>query len=738
VIVALISSDLRVKQSLPALLAEVDSDLVLSRFESIEEMVRSEKPESKEEKEKREAAELAAAEKAKSEPKTAKALLDAMDSAEDDDEGESPDERDLRESLRYYQMVIIDLDQLSPEWSADHHAKLRAEIAAAETPSIRRPAVFVLSGQGPASLFCFAEFNDLIMKPIDRQLFQQKAAHLLAGHGLRAESQLYMATTSSMVEIGKDIRFVSITELGFEVLNPSPLKPGVQAFLHVELGETRREVKWMRFPVKAVSSLPRGSEYAVQMMLEDPSAEDVQQLRKLVRNNASRTNMHFAPGSQQPLRLGLVCFDPHRRSEIQGLLRNQFRGLEIEVYRTYQDYVVAKSRPAVGALAAFQASQATAGVGAGESVSGAGSGVVGAGAGGSIASGAGNSGSAPSAYGLPGEGVSSTGSASDSIGEAGDSAEAPAVLEGRLVLMLSSERGEVVSLAAEGQGTLVTQLEQKKITRLLELAGSATNEQRELEQLWSALLAMGQSSEGVFQCDGQPIHIKLSPARSETGGLVSAEMIPASNELLREYRQPSTASGLAVDALLIDDWQWPESQSVAAKDPNAPAVVVIRDRAIKERGLRFLTGDIFNSLFWPLDRRWLGHVLLITAQLRAKSVVVNEAGLVPQRADLAGRGVSTKPISIDRVSEYGVRLVLPSALKPGSFLKVYSPLFELSDRSGDEAIVIGLVAESTVTEDKPPKTLTFVKFFGASEALTKRIRSRIREQYAQEKEKAQS
>lgn len=99
----------------------------------------------------------------------------------------------------------------------------------------------------PLRTFVHQDIDDLIMKPLDHQLFLQKAGMLIADKSSTEGNFLFKQKANFEVEMAKEARIVKLSEFGMAVTNPTPLAPGVFAHFYSSLfGEKNKNAVWAR------------------------------------------------------------------------------------------------------------------------------------------------------------------------------------------------------------------------------------------------------------------------------------------------------------------------------------------------------------------------------------------------------------------------------------------------------------------------------------------------------------
>lgn len=95
--------------------------------------------------------------------------------------------------------------------------------------------------------------DDLILMPLDRSVFLQKAEYLLAGSETITPSFLYLAKADLPIELAKGVRVTHLSETGCTILAPRPLAQGLEGTL---ISKIFGAGPFERVEVRAVQSNP--------------------------------------------------------------------------------------------------------------------------------------------------------------------------------------------------------------------------------------------------------------------------------------------------------------------------------------------------------------------------------------------------------------------------------------------------------------------------------------------------
>lgn len=187
-------------------------------------------------------------------------------------------------------LLIVDVEMVHDDPLAGIEALQESVKELGLVSSLARPRVLLMAheaGQAPGHLrpenFQNDAIDDLVCKPLDRQLFLQKLELMASDDPKVKPTFLFTAKTDLLVEIGKDVVVDEISEYGLAIRNPTPLNNGLFAWIHCDLlgkgGNSRVLGRVYRSTVHPL----RKDESIVHFLFFGLNAEQIQNLRHFVK-----------------------------------------------------------------------------------------------------------------------------------------------------------------------------------------------------------------------------------------------------------------------------------------------------------------------------------------------------------------------------------------------------------------------------------------------------------------------
>jgi hypothetical protein len=196
--------------------------------------------------------------------------------------------------------------------------------------------------------FAHAGFDDLQIKPLDKDMFLQKVGMYLSDDSRTSGEFLFKQATSYIIEMAKESSIEEISDYGVVVLNPVALAPGVYAHIHSSVfGEKEDGTVWGRvYRSSKHPTLP--DSYLCYCAFFGIKSTQLHNLRKYLFN--LKKSLHW-PNNKVPSATfkGLPCHiavidrDEHVRTEIKNTLEQNFSNAKVHLFRSYAHFMKAIS-----------------------------------------------------------------------------------------------------------------------------------------------------------------------------------------------------------------------------------------------------------------------------------------------------------------------------------------------------------------------------------------------------------
>ena len=217
--------------------------------------------------------------------------------------GAAPKSKDLKQ----IKLFIVDVDIIPAKpvhWVADLQ-RITKEIA----PSLVEagiPKVLMMSHDGGVQrpeTFQSDGIDDLILKPLDKTLVQQKVEFLVAGEAKISPTFLFRAKTNQIIEVGRDIMIDEISEFAVGVRSPGPLPEGSFASIHADVFGVKGAKRLIGRAYESVKHPVREGEYLVRFSYFGVSPDQLSAIRRYIKSNQTQVRARTwgpptAPGTQ--------------------------------------------------------------------------------------------------------------------------------------------------------------------------------------------------------------------------------------------------------------------------------------------------------------------------------------------------------------------------------------------------------------------------------------------------------
>ena len=547
----------------------------------------------------------------------------------------------------------------------------------------------------PLRTFIHKDIDDLLMKPLDHQLFMQKSGMLLADKSKSAGSFLFKQKANFVVEMAKEVRIVKLSEFGVVISNPTPLAPGIFAHLYSSLfGDKTKSSVWGRvFSTRRDPKIP--GNYLCFFTFFGIQPEQLMNYRRKLRERRKEIR-HFDTGYDRnkiPGAIRHVAVIDRNSSNAQVVaetLSANYLNLKTYAYSSYAQFLKAVSGSAVPII-------------------------------------------------------------SDQAEPVEGAAPVVAIEGGQITFFIAADGAALLRTEPEAQpeslfcGMKFEEL--KGNSKWLELLVSTDRDE------WDEFLLMlerGHKAQAILYfknvsgamhailVNGENAHTKDADKR--TIQLMLRELNPEEIQMEHDRRHKEQAvfpqiDGIYIDALSFRDFpSWYEGIRELLKRANLligeklpVCLMVDEDASVKPEDYR-ITG-VADFIYKPVDRRFLAaKAAVLISDLVASNDDHVDLSFTP--ADIPGK--IGKEVSLDEVAEFGFQVKSAIPLREDIFLRFFSPLF--LDESGD-----GVLARCTSCTPNPNEKDSFgcfFTFFGVSDGQLKHIRNWIREDYVSKKDEA--
>lgn len=596
-------------------------------------------------------------------------------------------------------LLIFDVAMFGSTDPIDYISETRAAFQNSAFCSTETPVkVMILSFDNaalPLKTFIHEDIDDLLMKPLDHQLFLQKAGMMLADKSATAGNFLFKQKADFSVEMAKDVRIVKMSEFGVVISNPSPLAPGVYAHLYSNLfGEKKKSSVWGRVFSARRDPKVRGnylcffSFFGIQPDQLSTYRRALRERRKEIRFHETGYDKAKVPAAIR--HVAVIDRNPASASLIADSLSANYLNLKTYTFSSYAQFLRAVSGSAVSTV--------------------------------------------------------------DEQTLASTDAEPVKPFAGSiLTLTISTEGADLQKVepgvvpAAHFCGHLLEDLEGTN-KWLDALAPSDKDEWDE----FLLTLRRGHKSQAIlhFKNVSGATHTLLvrgensrsSEIEGKTIRLELRELSQEELELENDRRSKEKAVFSQVDAIYIDALSipaftpWYEHLKDLLKNSNLligeklPVCLMVEEKSSIDLA-EYRIPAVSDLVFKPIDRRFVASkAAIIISDLVASNEDNVDLSFTP--ADLPAK--ISKEVRLNEVAEFGFQIKSSIPLREGIFLRFYSPLF--LDETGEG--VLGRSTSCTQDPNEKDSFGCFFTFFGVTDAQLKHIRNWIREDYVNKKDSA--
>ncbi len=547
----------------------------------------------------------------------------------------------------------------------------------------------------PLRTFIHKDIDDLLMKPLDHQLFLQKSGMMLADKSKSAGNFLFKQKANFIVEMAKEVRIVKMSEFGVVISNPSPLAPGIFAHLYSSLlGDKTKSSVWGRvFSTRRDPKIP--GNYLCFFSFFGIQPEQLMHYRRKLRERRKEIRFYDTGYDRNKIpaairHVAVIDRNSANAQLVAETLSANYLNLKTYAYSSYAQFLKAVSGSAVSTIperaelpegtepiTAFNGTQLTLII-------------------------------SPDGGDL----LRTEPEVRPESVFCGVSLEE---LEGTnkwLDLLISSDR-------AEWDEFLLTLQRGHKAQSILYFK----NIIGELH----AILIKGENAR-TNDADGRALRLDLRE--------LNIEEVQMENERRhKEHTVFPQVDAIYIDALSIKDFApWYEGLREILKRGNLligeklPVCLMVEDKA-KIKLEEYRINSVADFIYKPVDRRFLAAkaAVLITDLVASNDDNV-DLSFTP--ADAPAK--IAKEVHLNEVAEFGFQIKSSIPFREDIFLRFFSPLF--LDETGDG--VLGRCTTCTADPNEKDSFGCFFTFFGVTDAQLKHIRNWIREDYVSKKDEA--
>ena len=599
--------------------------------------------------------------------------------------------------------------------------------------------------------------DDLILKPVDKTLFQQKMEFLIAESPKITPTFLFRAKTQQTIEVGRDVVIDEISEFAAAIRSPGPVPEGAFAAIHGDVFGVKGARRIIGRVYESGKHPVREGEYIVRFAYFGISTEQLSTVRRYIRGNQAQVrprtfgppmtgtrtagaaagaanSVGAAPAAKPGLtkeladkmallrmrKVAIIDMNQETSNEAKSLLEGGFKGVIVRSFPSYARFMfdLKQMMPPEP-------------VKPGPAVPG------------------------PAATKIPAAGKD---------GKDAKSNKAAAIEQ-------TFPNGKKLSVIIRGKSHDLVRFdpELKKADIVL---GKPASDWLDRPDQWKTFIENDDKEsfeEFTTFVEGGPIGRCSFRMHDETGRIVYIEAVgrldkaggDGGSQLLRidmtELDQAAWDKAMAAsygaagvpnkdpssfkfEAILIDSamlrptpaaWyeQFVESlrkARVLTADEAPPKVIVMADPKSRTRNDSFRIKGITSYVYKPLDRRYMIQLIHALCPQLALSREPDSSEYVP--CELGAK--LGKELVMDEVSEYGLTIQHPSAFRDKSHMRFFSRLF------GEEGEWVAGRCHTCEKNGTGEGYRCHFMYFGPGEELLQRIRRWIREDHVARKEKA--
>jgi hypothetical protein len=603
-------------------------------------------------------------------------------------------------------LLIVDLDLMGAktlEWLKQTKQRLGELGHSSEKVQMRTLLVGYDEPNSSYERFQSDHIDDLILKPFDQALFQQKVELLFSDNPDLNPSFLYRTKAEGFVEIGKDAIIDELSESALSIRNPRPLAEGVYALIHSRAFSTRGSPSG-RIIGRAYASVRHPqieNQWLVRFSLFGIAPEQLAEIRRFIINRKMPSPKgRSRPIAKRPLSASKDKLPPRHRfavvemnrtslEQVANTIEENFERVEVTRFQNYTRFLSAFAKRSHGAMDLSSLVVAAEGLA------------------------------------LPRQ-------------------------KTLLYLNLATRAIERFDLDIERGSSFFGRSIGDWLDRRIDFREQILSADRDdWDEFITYSMSGGESNVGlrVLHADGQMSYIEANCKRARSPGGEGHELQLDLREidhlawlkLNKTSHAQSSTDELRFEAIFIDasfvrgdQTAWLDGlhetmrqAGVIASGQPLPRIFLMADETSELQPNAFMHRGFSDFFFKPIDRKQVVQKLAALVPALLRPADAEPPVFVP--CEITVQLCKTAPM--EELSEYGLTVMHPTPIRPKSFMRFFSPLF-----SGSADGVIGRCTASLPSRKEGVGYRCLFVFFGASDELHKEIRNWIRDDYIHKKE----
>lgn len=633
------------------------------------------------------------------------------DVSEDNDPASASQKLEVEAGITPIKLFIVDLDSIQTkplDWLVTTREKLQSLGHIID----QTPFKTLLLGYDDPHLrperFRHEVVDDMVIKPLDQQLFLQKVELLLADKPDIAPTFIFRARAEGDIEIGKDAIIDEISDFAISIRNPSAIAEGVFAQIHSRIfGSTVSSSRILGRVYASVRHPQFENLWLVRFSLFGVSNNQLGEVRKFIRGRqmpgrakvgiANRKPAHTPAKTKLPprYRIGVIDLNRDFLLQAQGTIEENFDRTAVTSFPSYTRFLAGLAK-------------------------------------------------------LSGQ-ASMSGALDDE--DDGMLAGAGAIPNGRTTLLINDRDRELMGFEPAlkpfehflGRGTedwrsrprdwiaAIPKADQEDFHEFLTYTatgGHGVTGIRFIDTSGSFVYAEVKGSLQLSATPDEPSILRLEVKQIDRDAWMDLNRLVAKGATPDQFR----FDAIVIDGGLIqtDAPSWLDglqaslmrAKVIFEGDP-MPKIFILADEGSRVQPSAFAHKGISDFIYKPFDRKLVTEKLAVAVPQLSRTNIPENSPFVP--CELTAQVCKT--VVLEELSEYGLTVRHPTPFKSRVFMRFFSQLF------GDNAdgVLARCTASIRVSGDEDSFKCHFV-FFGCSDELHKRIRNWIREDYVQKKE----
>ena len=568
--------------------------------------------------------------------------------------------------------------------------------------------------------------DDLIIKPLDRELFLQKIEFLVADKPNVKPSFLFRQKTEMPIEAGKDAVVDELSEFTLAVRNPRALVNGLFLAVHSEIFGDGEEARLLARVFESVRHPVLEGEFLVRASFFGISAPQLGRVRKYVRAHqvtirtkpvvsvieqlAEKNRVLKSIAPQDFKKVAVIDMNRETLADFESIFSSHFLNVRLSTFASYSRFL--------GELAKLNPVDPK-----------------------------------PTPVALTAQPDDLDSPASP------DGKTAPAFPFGKqLSIIIDSENNQLIRFDPNlNQESLVLGRSVGEwLSRPSLWFNAIIADDREIMNEYVAYLLSGAHGHAFLRMTA----VNAAVHYFDIKGKIEQEATPeAARQLRFELREipeeawqlagaePQSArnpSDFRFDAIYINgaalrsdlaSWliglrELLHKTGVSKPEEPLPAIFLLCDEKSKLKPDNYRHSEVVQFIHKPLDRKYLADTAACLIKGIKRQAKAESSGTIP--VELPVR--LAKDVIMDELAEYGLTILQKSPLRRATYMRFFCPVFGTNSQG-----VVGRCAASVLVGqgDKAAYQCHFI-FFGVTDELFRRIRTWIRDEYVHTKTGAES